>query len=106
MLVLAYYVRRIPAPGKHNPEAGQLTADGIIPIPMVYIFTFCFRCLPWTALLEYLQRDLPCPYKSKVLCDYNLCSVAVSDCHCGDYATSAGERWMGHIFSVQGLLCC
>lgn len=22
MLVLAYYVRRVPAPGKHNPEAG------------------------------------------------------------------------------------
>ena len=42
MLVLAYYVRRMPTPGKHNPEAGQLTADVIVPVLMVYISAFSF----------------------------------------------------------------
>jgi len=65
---------------------------------------FCFWCLPWTALLEYLQRDLPRPYKSKVLCDYNLCSAAVPNCHRGDYATPASEHRMDHIPSVRGPL--
>lgn len=89
---------------KHKPEAGQLTADAIIPVLTVYIICFCFRCLPWTALLEYLQRDRPRPYKSKVPCDYNLCSAAVPNCHRGDYATPASEHRMGHIPSVRGPL--
>src|SRR6266702_7832846 len=71
LLVLAYCVRRMPAPGKHNSKAGQLRADVITPVLMVYIFAFAFG-LPWTALSEYLQRDLPCQYKGEVLCDYNL----------------------------------
>jgi hypothetical protein len=69
----------------------------------LHIF-FCSRCLPWTPLLEYLQRDLPRPYKSKVLCDYNLCSAAVPNCHRGDYATPASEHRMGHTPSVRGPL--
>ena len=38
LLVLAYCVRRMPAPGKHNSKAGQLRADVITPVLMVYIF--------------------------------------------------------------------
>ncbi|OCL07003.1 general substrate transporter [Glonium stellatum] len=42
MLVLTYCVRRMPAPGRHNPEASKLTADGIVSVLMVYIFAFAF----------------------------------------------------------------
>jgi len=62
MHVLAYCVRRMPAPGKHNPEAGQLTVDVIIPVLMVYIFAFAFGVslgpLSWNICSEIFPADI------------------------------------------------
>jgi len=82
MLVLAYCVRRMPAPGKHNPEAGQLTADVIIPVLMVYIFAFAFgvslRPLPWNICSEIFPAHIKARCCAITTCFQRLFQIAIA----------------------------
>lgn len=106
MLVLAYYVRRMPAPGKHNPEADQLTADVIIPVLMVYIFAFAFGVSLGSPSWNICSEIFPAHIKAKC-CAITICvqwqfQIVIA----GITPHLLSERWMDHISSVRGLLCC
>lgn len=82
MLVLAYCVRRMPAPGKHKPEAGQLTADVIIPVLMVYIFAFAFSVslgpLSWDICSEIFTAHIKAKCCAITTCVQRLFQIAIA----------------------------
>jgi Sugar (and other) transporter len=82
MLVLAYCVRRMPAPGKHKPEAGQLTVDVIIPVLMVYIFAFAFGVslepLSWNICSEIFLAHIKAKCCAITTCVQRLFQIAVA----------------------------
>lgn len=81
MLVLTC-VRRMPAPGKHKPEAGQLTADVIIPVLMVYIFAFAFGVslepLSWNICSEIFPTHIKAKCCAITTCVHRLFQIAIA----------------------------
>jgi len=92
MLVLAYFVAKIPPVGQQG-EA-KLTLGGVVSVLTVYIFAFSFSVslgpISWNVCSEVCQpilprlqqadgkADLPVTYKFQMLCDYHLHTMAVS----------------------------